>query len=156
MVHILFLSSLYQGQRFFYDGPSCWHPVWSSLIHVASPSSSLELIIINNLLPFIKVVLSKMFYFNINPLTPKILLLILPTCCHIFPYSLVMRNWCYQKQILTDEVESSHYLFSGLIYGYYGEKLHINHFLEIKGWTKIINKWKSHMIILIKWMFFII
>ena len=50
----------------------------------------------------------------INPLAPKIWLLILPSYCYTFPCKLVTGIWCQIKiKISTDKFEYSHYLFAG-------------------------------------------
>ena len=66
------------------------------------------------------------------PSTPKIWLLILPSKCWTFPCKLVTRlNKCYIK-ITTSSWSAFVILLPvcWIMYGYYREKLHVNHFWE--------------------------
>ena len=70
----------------------------------------------------------------INPLTPKIWLLILPSGCYTFPYKLITRIWCSIKVIsCTWWVWVFSLPVCWIMYGYYKENLHVNHFWELKG-----------------------
>ena len=69
-----------------------------------------------------------------NPLTPKIWLLILPSSCYTFPNKLVMIIWCKIKMTTSTWYVCVFSLpFCWIMYGCYGEKLHVNHFWELKG-----------------------
>ena len=73
----------------------------------------------------------------INPLTPKIGMIILSPSCYLFPCKLFGRIWCSVKIIsCTWWVWTISQLVCWIMYGYYREKLHDNH-LRVKG----LRKW---------------
>ena len=70
---------------------------------------------------------------SINPLTPKIRLLILLSSCNTFPCKLVPRIWCKIKMTTSPWYI---WVFSlpvcWIVHGYCREKLHVNHFRKLK------------------------
>ena len=71
---------------------------------------------------------------ELNPLIPKIWLLLLPSSYYTFPCKLVTRIWCSIKVIsYTWWVWVFSLPVCWIMYGYCREKLHVNHFWELKG-----------------------
>ena len=71
---------------------------------------------------------------SLNPLTPKIWLFLLPSSCCTFPCKLFMRIWCSIRVIFcTWWVWVFSLPVCCIMYGYYREKLRVNHFWELKG-----------------------
>ena len=69
-----------------------------------------------------------------NPLTPRIWFLILPSSCYIFPFKLVARIWCLIKIItFTWYIWELSLPVCRRVDEYCREKLHANHFWELKG-----------------------
>ena len=68
-----------------------------------------------------------------NPLTPKIWLIILPSCCFTFPCRLVMRIW-----VLDQDKNSTRYTWilslpvCWIMHKYHRKKFHVNHFWELR------------------------
>ena len=70
----------------------------------------------------------------LNPLTPKIWLLILPSSYYTFPCRLITRIRCSIKVInCTWWVWVFSLPVCCVMYGYYREKLQVNHFWELRG-----------------------
>ena len=70
---------------------------------------------------------------GLNPLTPKIWLSILPSSYYTCPRKLIMRIRCSIKVInCTWWVWVFSLPVYCIMYGYFREKLHVNHFLELK------------------------
>ena len=71
---------------------------------------------------------------GVNPLTPKIWLLILPCSCYTLLCKFVMRTWCLIKIAATTWKV---WIFSLPVcwrkYGYCREKIYVNHFWELNG-----------------------
>ena len=83
-----------------------------------------------------------MLIYFLNPLTPKIWLLILPFSWYTFPCKLVMRIWYSIKVIsCTWWLQVFSLPVWQIMYGYYRERLHINHFWELKGVEDVIAKY---------------
>ena len=83
-----------------------------------------------------------MLIYFLNPLTAKIWLLILPFSWYTLPCKLVMRIWCSIKVIsCTWWLQVFSLPVWHIMYGYYRERLHINHFWELKGVEDVIAKY---------------
>ena len=78
---------------------------------------------------------------GLNPLTPKIWLSILLSSYHTCPRKLIMRIRCSIKVInCTWWVWVFSLPVYCIMYGYFREKLHVNHFWELKV-NRIVLKW---------------
>ena len=68
----------------------------------------------------------------LNPLSPEIWLLILHSSCYISPCKLVTRIWCLIKiTVSTWHVWVFSLPVCWIMYGYYKEKLHFDHFFSL-------------------------
>ena len=67
----------------------------------------------------------------LNPLSPEIWLLILHSSCYTSPCKLVTRIWCLIKiTVSTWHVWVFSLPVCWIMYGYYKEKLHVDHFFS--------------------------
>ena len=73
--------------------------------------------------------------FTFNPLTPKIWLLILPSCCYTFPCQVDYKNLVFNQgnklYLMSLSILVTCFLCN-VSHGYYWEMLHSNYFWELK------------------------